>query len=59
MNSKKMGTSASPRRSDMTLSATRPAPFDVAAVRADFPILRRVMRGGNQLVYLDSGASSC
>lgn len=34
------------------------APLDVAAVRADFPILKRVMRGGKQLAYLDSGATS-
>ena len=27
-------------------------------VRADFPILSRVMRGGNRLAYLDSGATS-
>ena len=27
-------------------------------IRADFPILHRVMRGGNQLAYLDSGATS-
>ncbi|MGI9124956.1 MAG: cysteine desulfurase [Mycobacterium sp.] len=27
-------------------------------VRADFPILDRVMRGGRQLAYLDSGATS-
>jgi cysteine desulfurase/selenocysteine lyase len=33
-------------------------PLDVAAIRADFPILKRVMRGGNQLAYLDSGATS-
>jgi cysteine desulfurase/selenocysteine lyase len=32
--------------------------LDVAALRADFPILSRVMRGGNQLAYLDSGATS-
>jgi cysteine desulfurase/selenocysteine lyase len=32
--------------------------LDVTAVRADFPILNRVMRGGNQLAYLDSGATS-
>lgn len=32
--------------------------LDVAAIRADFPILSRVMRGGNQLAYLDSGATS-
>jgi cysteine desulfurase/selenocysteine lyase len=31
---------------------------DVATIRADFPILSRVMRGGNQLAYLDSGATS-
>ncbi|MGB1224052.1 MAG: aminotransferase class V-fold PLP-dependent enzyme, partial [Mycobacterium sp.] len=36
-------------------------PLDVAGVariRADFPILSRVMRGGCQLAYLDSGATS-
>ena len=27
-------------------------------MRADFPILNRVMRGGNRLAYLDSGATS-
>ena len=32
--------------------------LDVAAIRADFPILKRVMRGGNTLAYLDSGATS-
>lgn len=32
--------------------------LDVAAVRADFPILQRVMRGGHRLAYLDSGATS-
>lgn len=42
----------------MTLSVTRPAALDLAAIRADFPILSRVMRGGNQLAYLDSGATS-
>ena len=42
----------------MTVSATRPAALDLAAIRADFPILTRVMRGGNQLAYLDSGATS-
>jgi cysteine desulfurase/selenocysteine lyase len=43
----------------MTVQDTRP--LDVAGVskiRADFPILARVMRGGNQLAYLDSGATS-
>lgn len=33
-------------------------PAVLARVRADFPILSRVMRGGNQLAYLDSGATS-
>ncbi|HUL98811.1 MAG TPA: cysteine desulfurase [Mycobacterium sp.] len=32
--------------------------LDVDAIRADFPILKRVMRGGKQLAYLDSGATS-
>jgi cysteine desulfurase/selenocysteine lyase len=32
--------------------------LDVAAIRADFPILSRVMRGGHQLAYLDSGATA-
>ena len=32
--------------------------LDLTGVRADFPILSRVMRGGNQLAYLDSGATS-
>ncbi len=31
---------------------------DVDRIRADFPILSRVMRGGRQLAYLDSGATS-
>ena len=39
----------------MTASAQT---LDVAKIRADFPILKRVMRGGNQLAYLDSGATS-
>jgi cysteine desulfurase/selenocysteine lyase len=42
----------------MTVSATRPAALDLSAIRADFPILHRVMRGGSQLAYLDSGATS-
>jgi cysteine desulfurase/selenocysteine lyase len=37
---------------------TSETPLDVDAIRADFPILKRVMRGGNQLAYLDSGATS-
>ncbi|ABL04331.1 cysteine desulfurase [Mycobacterium ulcerans] len=39
----------------MTVSVAR---LDLAAIRADFPILQRVMRSGNQLAYLDSGATS-
>ena len=34
------------------------SPLDVAAIRAEFPILKRVMRSGNPLAYLDSGATS-
>jgi len=37
---------------------TSVAPLDLAAIRADFPILKRVMRGGKRLAYLDSGATS-
>ncbi len=33
-------------------------PLDTDAVRADFPILSRTVRGGSPLVYLDSGATS-
>jgi len=32
--------------------------LDVVAIRADFPILKRTGRGGNPLIYLDSGATS-
>ena len=39
----------------MTTSLT---PLDLDAIRADFPILARTMRGGAQLAYLDSGATS-
>jgi cysteine desulfurase/selenocysteine lyase len=39
----------------MTASAQA---LDLTRIRADFPILTRVMRGGNQLAYLDSGATS-
>ncbi len=31
---------------------------ELAAVRADFPLLERTLRGGKRLVYLDSGATS-
>lgn len=33
-------------------------PLDVAAIRADFPILSRHVRNGRALVYLDSAATS-
>src|SRR5574340_1581634 len=46
------------REPDMTLSVSRSTALDLAAIRADFPILSRVMRGGKQLAYLDSGATS-
>ena len=39
----------------MTASAQA---LDLTRIRADFPILKRVMRGGSQLAYLDSGATS-
>lgn len=39
----------------MTTAANR---LDIDAIRADFPILQRIMRGGEQLAYLDSGATS-
>jgi len=42
----------------MTLTATKDAPFDVAQIRADFPILQREVRPGVPLVYLDSTATS-
>jgi cysteine desulfurase/selenocysteine lyase len=32
--------------------------FDVTAIRADFPVLHRTVRGGSPLIYLDSGATS-
>jgi cysteine desulfurase/selenocysteine lyase len=39
-----------------TVTAART--LDLTEIRADFPILKRVMRGGHQLAYLDSGATS-
>ncbi|CCH79733.1 cysteine desulfurase [Nostocoides japonicum T1-X7] len=39
-------------------SARDLAPEELAALRADFPILTRTVRNGNPLVYLDSGATS-
>jgi cysteine desulfurase / selenocysteine lyase len=51
----------------MTVQSARPAAsppqvspgmLDVARIRADFPILSRTVRGGERLVYLDTGATS-
>jgi cysteine desulfurase / selenocysteine lyase len=43
----------------MTVSVPKSAQtLDLARIRADFPILKKVMRGGKQLAYLDSGATS-
>lgn len=43
----------------MTVTAARVLDAaELARVRTDFPILSRVMRGGSQLAYLDSGATS-
>lgn len=42
----------------MTRRDAAASSLDLAAIRADFPILKRVMRGGNQLAYLDSGATA-
>ncbi|CPX00504.1 cysteine desulfurase [Mycobacteroides abscessus] len=33
-------------------------PLDITAIRNDFPILSRTVRGGKPLAYLDSGATS-
>jgi cysteine desulfurase/selenocysteine lyase len=38
--------------------STFPGHLDVKAIRADFPALARIVRNGNPLVYLDSGATS-
>jgi cysteine desulfurase/selenocysteine lyase len=40
------------------MTATIGTELDVEQIRADFPILKRVMRGGKTLAYLDSGATS-
>ncbi|CAN5597705.1 cysteine desulfurase [soil metagenome] len=43
----------------MTTSVGKPLDVaDLTRIRSDFPILSRVMRGGRQLAYLDSGATS-
>lgn len=41
----------------MVLSRPRPAPFDIDAIRADFPILQEKVHG-KPFVYLDSAASA-
>jgi cysteine desulfurase/selenocysteine lyase len=40
------------------IATAAPAPLDTHAIRADFPILGRAVRGGHPLIYLDSGATS-
>lgn len=42
----------------MSTTPTLSAPFDVTAVRGDFPILSAELADGTQLVYLDAGATS-
>ncbi|BBB42052.1 cysteine desulfurase [Mycobacteroides abscessus] len=37
---------------------TATVPLDIIAIRNDFPILSRTVRGGKPLAYLDSGATS-
>ncbi|EUA34956.1 feS assembly ATPase SufC [Mycobacterium xenopi 3993] len=55
----KTATSDSPKPQQRGLTmVTSVTPLDLTAIRADFPILKRVMRGGKQLAYLDSGATS-
>lgn len=48
-----MTTTATVRPGETQLSTT-----ELAAVRADFPLLERTVRGGQPLVYLDSAATS-
>ncbi|HKP44855.1 cysteine desulfurase [Mycobacterium sp.] len=45
-------------RAQEVLLSSAAKTLDLTKIRADFPILKRVMRGGNQLAYLDSGATS-
>lgn len=44
--------------STLEVPARTLAASELAAVRADFPLLARTLRGGRPLVYLDSGATS-
>src|SRR5665647_3644015 len=53
-------TPRDPRNTMTALLDTAPAlsAAELAAVRADFPLLTRTLRAGRPLVYLDSGATS-
>jgi cysteine desulfurase/selenocysteine lyase len=54
-----MGTVAlNPHGSDGLRGTVPLAHFDVARIRADFPILSRTVRGGKPLVYLDNAATT-
>ncbi len=44
--------------SDRSAPAVGFSAGELAAIRADFPVLTRTVRDGRQLVYLDSGATS-
>lgn len=50
------GTQAAVAVSPAPAKATKP--FDLAAIRADFPILQRQLPNGKPLVYLDNAAST-
>jgi cysteine desulfurase/selenocysteine lyase len=52
-----MTTTATVRPGDPALQAAL-STTELAAVRADFPLLARTVRGGQPLVYLDSAATS-
>ncbi|HVX47132.1 MAG TPA: cysteine desulfurase [Mycobacteriales bacterium] len=41
-----------------SVDAEEVRPYDVEAIRNDFPILGRTVRDGKKLIYLDSGATS-
>jgi cysteine desulfurase/selenocysteine lyase len=41
-----------------TATSSAVKPLDVPAIRKDFPILTRAVRGGKPLIYLDNAASS-
>lgn len=41
-----------------SVDAEEVRPYDVEAIRNDFPILNRTVRDGKKLIYLDSGATS-